>query len=422
MTRINPFKDSLNRLKEVIKTCNEKGGDICQISDQDAKTLMAPNRILQVNFPVKLSDGTVKMLSGYRVQYNDARGPTKGGIRFHPAVDLNEVQALAFWMTLKCAVVNIPYGGAKGGVEVNPKELSKQDLERVSREFIKHIHPFIGPTKDIPAPDVYTDPQVMAWMLDEFNKIKGEHLPGMITGKPIATGGSEGRGFSTAMGGAYVLRELMKVLKRNPEETTVAIQGFGNAGMNVAKILNKWGYKIVAVSDSRSGVLDENGLKLTSLINHKQMTRAVEGFKNAKEITNAKLLELKVDVLIPAALENVITPDNAGRVKAEIILELANGPITNEAEKKLIKKKKIIIPDILANAGGVTVSYFEWVQNNQGYYWPEKEILQKLEVVMKSSFYIIYNYVEELGFDFRTAAYIVAIKRILEAERFKGRI
>ncbi len=392
-----------------------------KLNDNKIDYLQRPKRILEVNFPVKMDSGKIKYFTGYRVQFNDARGPTKGGIRFHPNVDLSEVKSLAFWMTLKTSVVNIPYGGGKGGVIVNPKELSDNELERLSRAFIRAIHDVVGPTKDVPAPDVYTNPQVMAWMLDEYEQIKKEHLPGLITGKPLELGGSEGRGFSTSQGGAYVLREYMKIIGKDPKQTTVAIQGFGNAGSFMAKILDKWGYKVVAVSDSKSALYDEEGIDISKLMKHKEETRKVKGF-SGKEITNEELLELEVEVLIPAALENQITKENASNIRARLILELANGPVTPEADTILEKNDIVVIPDILANAGGVTVSYFEWVQNLYGYYWTEEEVLEKLEKIMVNSFKQVYDTSKKYKTSVRNGAYILAIHRILDAERLRGNI
>ena len=391
---------------------------IKSFSQEELQVLQNPKRIVQVSFPVKLDNNKVRRFNGYRVQYNDARGPTKGGIRFHPQVDLSEVESLAFWMALKCAVVDIPYGGAKGGVEVNPKEVSTAELEKISRGFVRAIHDVIGPSKDVPAPDVYTNPQVMSWMRDEYEVIKAEHLPGVITGKPLELGGSKGRGFSTSQGGAYTLRELMKKQGKDPEQTTVAIQGFGNAGSFMAKILYSWGYKIVAVSDSKAAVYDKSGLDVPSLIEHKNQHGTVKGF--SPEIQN--ILELEVDVLVPAALENQITIENASSIKAKIIVELANGPITPQADTILEENKITVIPDILANAGGVTVSYFEWVQNLYVYYWTEEEVLEKLEKIMVKSYNEVLAVAQKHSTSLRNAAYILAIDRILTAERMRGNL
>ncbi len=410
---MNAFENAQQQLEVSAK----KG----KLSPESIEFLKHPKKITQVSFPARMDNGKVRYFQGYRVQYNDARGPTKGGIRFHPQVDLEEVKALAFWMSIKNAVVDIPYGGGKGGVIINPKEHSQAELERVSRGFIKAIHDTIGPTKDIPAPDVYTNPQIMAWMLDEFEQIKGEHLPGMITGKPLTIGGSQGRSYATAMGGAFVLKEAVQVLDIDPLTATVAIQGFGNAGMHMARILNEWGYKIIAISDSSTALLDEEGIDITKAIKYKQNNKTLKGF-GAKEITNEELLTSKVDILIPAALENQITEKNANDIQAKIVLELANGPVTPKADK-IFKEKEIMgIPDVLANAGGVTVSYFEWVQNNYGYAWDEKEIMEKLEKQMVNSFKATHNIVKELDADYREAAFILALRRIIGASQDRGRV
>jgi len=410
---MNPFENAQEQLRKAAATAG--------IKEEELRFLEKPKRIIHVNFPVKMDDGTIKYFEGYRVQYNDARGPTKGGIRFHQNVTLDEVKALAFWMTIKNAVVNTPYGGGKGGVIINPKQHTQTELERVSRAFIKALHDTIGPTKDIPAPDVYTNPQTMAWMLDEYEAIKGEHQPGLITGKPLSLGGSKGRSYSTAMGGAYVLKEALEKLDIDPLTAKVAIQGFGNAGMNMARILAEWGYNIVAVSDSSTGIYHEEGLNIEEVINYKEKNGKLAGI-GIKEITNEELLELNVDILIPAALENQITKDNAERIQAKIILELANGPVTPEADAILEKKGITVIPDVLANAGGVTVSYFEWVQNNQGYYWEEKEVLQRLEKTMTTSFNEIHDIVKEVDTTYRQAAFILALRRIITATKDRGRL
>lgn len=405
---------------ENVKKQLEKIDSILNLTDKEKEILTTPNNIVDKKFKVKMDNGKEKEFQGYRVQFNDARGPYKGGIRFHPKADLSEVKSLAFWMALKTAVVNIPLGGGKGGVVVNSKELSNKELEKLSRAFIRAIHEYIGPMKDIPAPDMYTTPQIMVWMLDEFEKIEKKHVPGMITGKPLELGGSEGRYFSTSQGGAYVLRELMNLQKKNPKHTTVAIQGFGNVGSLMAKILSEWGYKVVAVSDSKGGTYNEKGLDIKELIEYKSKKKSVKSFAN--EISNEALLELDVDVLVPAALENQITKENAGNIKAKIIVELANGPITPEADTILEKNKIFVLPDILANAGGVTVSYFEWSQNRYGCLWTEEEVLERLEKIMIKSFNDVFETSQEYKTSMRNGAYILAISRILKAEKLRGRI
>ncbi|MDK2849881.1 MAG: glutamate dehydrogenase [Candidatus Woesearchaeota archaeon] len=406
---MNPFENAINLLERAAKKANINNFEV----------LKHPKRIINVRVPLRRDDGKVVFFEGYRVQYNDARGPTKGGIRFHPKVDLNEVKALAFWMTIKNAVVDLPYGGAKGGVAINPKELSERELEQVSRNFIKEIHPFVGPNKDIPAPDVYTNDQIMAWMLDEFEKINAGSYPGMITGKPLDIGGSKGRAYSTALGGVFVLEEALKEFNVGKR---VAIQGFGNAGANMAKFLHDKGFKIIAVSDSKGGIYNKNGLDIEKVIEIKQKTGSVVNYSDAKKITNEEVLELETDILIPAALENQITKENADKIKAKIIAELANGPVSFEADEILSKKGTIIIPDVLFNAGGVTVSYFEWVQNLYGYYWSEDEVNQRLKEKMTTAFNELLKIHDKYNCNLRDAAYILAMQRVLEAEKKRGYI
>ncbi len=410
----NLFEDALTRLSIIF---SDKRFDV---KKDDLKVLTFPKRTFLVSFPVKTSKG-LEIFKGYRVQFNDTLGPTKGGMRYHPKVDLNEINALAFWMTLKNSLVGLPYGGGKGGIEIDPRQYTKEDLEKISREFIRQISSFIGPTKDIPAPDVYTNPQIMGWMVDEYNKIKNEHLSGVITGKPLSVGGSRARAYSTAQGGFYVFREAAKEYNIS-KSATVAIQGFGNAGMHMARIMYEAGYKIVAVSDSKGGVYNQKGLNILKLIEYKKEEKQITGF-SGRNITNKELLELNVDVLVPAALENVITKHNAKQIKAKMIIELANGPISIEADEELFKRKIIVLPDILSNAGGVIVSYFEWVQNNQGFYWTETEVLEKLDSILTNTFKILLKeYVKKYGVSFRTAAYVHAVKRILQAEKDLGHL
>jgi glutamate dehydrogenase (NAD(P)+) len=383
--------------------------------------LREPMRTLEVRFPVRMDDGTTRVFTGFRVQYNDARGPTKGGLRFFPEETVDTVKALAAWMTWKCAVVGIPYGGGKGGVICNPKELSVGELERVSRNYIRAIGRFIGPERDIPAPDVYTTPQVMAWMMDEYSKIVGYNAPGVITGKPIALGGSLGRGDATARGALYTIIEAAKILKLNLRGATVAVQGYGNAGYFAAKLMQEIaGSKVIAVTDSQGGVYATSGIDAEVAQAHKQKTGSVTGLTGAKAITNKDILELDVDVLIPAALENVITEKNAASVKAKIIAEAANGPTTPEADEILYKNGKFIIPDFLCNAGGVTVSYFEWVQNIGGYYWALGEVHQRLEQTMTAAFRDVHEMATKHKVDNRTAAYMVAVQRVAEAMQLRG--
>ncbi|RMD58068.1 Glu/Leu/Phe/Val dehydrogenase [Candidatus Woesearchaeota archaeon] len=382
--------------------------------------LEKPMRTYNVNFPVRMDDGKIRIFSGYRVQYNDARGPCKGGIRFHPKVNLQEVMELSFLMTLKCAVVGIPFGGGKGGVAFNPKNYSKAEIERISRAYIKAIAHAIGPDKDIPAPDVNTNSQTMAWMLDEYESVKGHKAPGAITGKPIEIGGSKGRQYATSLGGAIVLREYLKRKKQALSKTKIAIQGMGNVGSNIARILAEWGAKIIATSDSRGGTYNPRGLNVPKLLEHNNKTVAT--FKGGEKITNEELLELKCDVLIPAALENVITEKNAGSVRAKTILEMANGPITPKADEILEKSKIEVIPDILANAGGVAVSYFEWVQNTTNHYWKEHRVNQELEEIMVSAFEEVILTAKKEKCSLRRAAYMLSINKVLKAEKLRGRV
>lgn len=398
----------------------DKAAQILNLDAHTLELLRRPNIVHEVDLEVKMDNGEAKKFKAYRSQYNNARGPYKGGIRYHWNVTEDEVKALSFWMTMKCAAVGIPLGGAKGGIIVNPKELSTAELERLSRAYIRAIYQHIGPVQDVPAPDVYTTPQIMGWMLDEYEKCVGHHAPGVITGKPLSLGGSQGRGYSTAQGGVYVVEEAMKKLGKKPSEATVAVQGFGNAGSFMAKILSDLGYKIVAVSDSKGGIKSDSALDLTALEKHKVSAGSVAGFVGTTDITNEELLELDVDVLVPAALENQITAENAPRVKAKIVAELANGPTTPEADEILFKNGVLLIPDILTNAGGVTVSYFEQVQNAYNYYWTEEEVLGKLKPIMITSFNEIWETKEKHHIDMRTAAFVVAVARVAQAMRDRG--
>ena len=404
----NPFENQLIQL--------EKAQEIAQINLECYELLKEPMRVLEVNFPVKMDDGSLRIFTGYRVQYNDARGPAKGGIRFHPNVSLDEVKALAAWMTWKCAVLNLPYGGAKGGVIVDPKELSDAEIERLSRAYMRAIAKFIGPDTDIPAPDVYTTPQIMSWMKDEYSKFVGKETPAVITGKPVEDGGSEGRNIATAQGAVYVIEEATKkVFDKPPSELSVAIQGYGNAGSHAAILLNELGYKIVALSDSKGGIYKKSGLDPKAVLDHKKATKSVKDFPGADSITNEGLLEVECDILMPAALENQITAGNAEKIQAKLIVELANGPTTPEADKILNENCKIIIPDILSNAGGVTVSYYEWLQNKHDEHWTLDEVLKKLKENMVKAFNDVYCCCDEHEIDLRTSAFIIAMRRVEEA-------
>ena len=416
------YKQCINQLEKtcgVIHQINATAEKI-GLTYEEVEMLKSPQKIIEVSIPIKMDDGSLRIFTGYRVQHNDIRGPFKGGLRYHPKVSLDEVQALAFWMTFKCAVANIPYGGAKGGITVDPKKLSRDETERLTRGYVRAIHNFIGPDKDIPAPDVYTNPQIMAWLMDEYSHIKGKNEPAVVTGKPIEIGGSLGRDTATAQGGFFVFENLLKKLKIKKGGITIAIQGFGNAGMNFAKIADRAGYKVVAVSDSSGGIYNEKGLDIKEVIEYKADQGTVSGYFNARDITNEKLLLLPVKVLVPAALEGVITEKNAGRIKADIILELANGPTTIPAGEKLYKKKKLVIPDILANAGGVIVSYFEWVQNIRQYYWEREKVENYLNKQITEATNHVWEIMSANNVNMRTAAYIVAIEKLVKALKIRG--
>jgi len=408
---MNPKEEALKVLKEA--------DEIANIGVYDY--LKEPERVVEVYFPARTREG-IKYFKGYRVQYNTALGPAKGGIRFSPLVTKEEVEALALWMTIKNALVNVPFGGGKGGVLVNPKEMEEWELENVARGFIRAIAEFIGEDKDIPAPDVYTNEKVMAWMLDEYEKIVRRKAFGVITGKPVILQGNPVRHIATSLGGFYVLLEALKY--KPVERKTVAIQGFGNAGQGIAKLLEANGFRVVAVSDSKGGIYCENKIDVEKLIEVKKKTGSVINYKdgNCKQITNEELLELDVDILIPAAIEGVITAKNANNIKAKIILELANGPTTREADKILYEKGVLVLPDVLANAGGVTVSYFEWVGNRIGEQLDEETTKRKLREKMTKAFEEVYAISSRYNVNMRVAAYIAALQRVKEAMRYRGQI
>ncbi|MDZ7611151.1 MAG: Glu/Leu/Phe/Val dehydrogenase [Candidatus Moranbacteria bacterium] len=419
---MNQFQSCINQIN---KTCNliEKNTKSSRLREtvyQEAEILKKPQRVVEVSIPVKMDNGDLKVFTGYRVQHSNARGPYKGGLRYHPQVNLDEVKTLSFWMTIKSAVVNIPYGGGKGGIEVNPKELSQGELERLTRGYVRKMAHNIGPNKDIPAPDVYTDAQVMAWFMDEYSRIVGENTPAAVTGKPVELAGSLGRETATAQGGFYVLENLLKRIGNKNQKKDIAVNGFGNAGANFAQIAYKGGYKIVAVSDSGGGVYNEKGLNIDELIRHKKETGSVTGFKGSRRISNEELLTMKVSILVPAALENVITKENSSSVKAETILELANGPISSQADEMLSKKGVVIIPDVLANAGGVIVSYFEWVQNLRHFYWDADKVQKRLQTQIEKAAEDLWQTKQEYGTDLRNGAYILAINRINKALKWRG--
>ncbi len=409
----NPFAMAQSQL--------DSAAEILGLDPATHAFLRKPMRELHVTIPVKMDDGSVHVFEGFRVQYNDALGPTKGGIRWHPEETVDTVRALGAWMTWKCAIVDIPYGGAKGGIICNPKELSMGEQERLARGYIRSIGEFIGPEKDIPAPDVYTTPQIMAWMMDEFSKLRGYNTPGVITGKPVRVGGSLGRHDATARGGMYILREAAKVKGIDLSKATVAVQGFGNAGQYAHGLITElFGSKVVAISDSRGGIYNADGLDFEACVDFKKKNGTVVGFPGAKGISNEELLKLDVDVLVPAAMEEVLTAENAGDVKAKLILELANGPTTPEADAILHKNGNMVLPDFLANAGGVTVSYFEWVQNINGYYWTIDVVYQRLDEKMTQAFHDFYETYKAYKVDPRTAAYLVSVKRVVEAMKLRG--
>jgi glutamate dehydrogenase (NAD(P)+) len=383
--------------------------------------LREPRREFTVHFPVHMDDGSVQVFTGYRVQHNLGRGPAKGGIRYHQDVSLDEVKALAMWMTWKCAVVGIPYGGGKGGVIVDPKKLSQKELEALTRRYFTEIEILVGPEKDIPAPDVNTNAQIMAWMMDTFSMHAGHTVPGVVTGKPISLGGSEGRNEATARGTVFCIVEAARHLGIELPKATVAVQGFGNAGSIAARLISEEGSTVVAVSDSTGGIHDPKGLDIAKVIAWKQEHGTVQGFPGAKDVSNAEVLEVECDVLIPAALENQITASNAGNIKARLVAEAANGPTTPEADEILFKSwKTFMIPDILCNAGGVTVSYFEWVQDLNRDHWSEKVVNEKLKEIMVKAFQEVLAVARREQCDMRTAAYLLAVRRVADAMEMRG--
>jgi len=409
------FTKARKRLKD--------GAKCLDIHPDVIEKLKYPKETLAASLIVRMDDGSVKAFKAWRCRYDDTRGPTKGGIRFHPRVNLDEVMTLAFWMTFKCAVANLPFGGGKGGVSVDVKKLSRAELERLSRAYIQAFARFVGPDRDVPAPDMYTNGIVMAWMADEYAKMADAPTPAVITGKPVALGGSIGRDDATGRGGYHVLRHLEKDLSMTPERTRVVVQGFGNAGFHCARLLHDDGYKIVGVSDSRSAIYDPDGLDPLAVMEYKQRRGSLSGaptHSQAQELSNADLLESECDVLVPAAMENQIIEENASNIHARVILELANGPTTPAADQVLRANNKIVIPDILANSGGVTVSYFEWVQNKSGYYWDLDEVQRRLKQIMQPEARRIWDLSKDRGIDMRTAAYVHALDRIARAVEAHG--
>lgn len=415
------FADASERLENALQYVS--------ISEDAIERLRYPKASLTVSIPVRMDNGSLKVFTGYRVRYDDTRGPGKGGVRYHPNVSLDEVQSLAFWMTFKCALLDLPFGGAKGGIIVNPKELSKAELERLSRNYINEIADFIGENVDILAPDVYTNATIMGWMMDRYSTIRRQIIRGVVTGKPLTLGGSQGRDTATSTGAFYVIQWILPQFKLHPQQTTVAIQGFGNAGATLAELLFDAGYKVVAVSDSQGGIYSPGGLDIPSIRQHKNSSRQIKAvycrdsvcdIVEHQTITNQELLTLDVDVLIPGALENQITAENAHNIQAKYIFEVANGPINSAADKILLERQITIVPDILVNAGGVTVSYFEWVQNRNGYYWTLEEVNQKLKLKMEAETAKVWQLADYFKIDLRTAAYIHGLNRLGEAMDAKG--
>lgn len=388
-------------------------------SEGMVQLLKEPMRVLTVRIPVRMDDDSVKVFTGYRAQHNDAVGPTKGGVRFHPDVTEDEVKALSIWMSLKCGIVDLPYGGGKGGIICDPRQMSFRELERLSRGYVRAISQIVGPTKDIPAPDVMTNSQIMAWMMDEYSRIREFDAPGFITGKPLVLGGSHGRETATARGVTIMIDQALKKKGIPLKDARVIIQGFGNAGSYLAKFMHDAGAKVVGISDVYGGLYDKEGLDIDYLLDRRDSFGTVTKlFKNT--LSNREFLEQECDILVPAAIENQITADNADRIRASVVVEAANGPTTLEATRILTERGVLIVPDVLASAGGVVVSYFEWVQNNQGYYWTEAEVLSRLQEVMEKGFENVYNVHMTRNVDMRLAAYMVGVRKMAEAARFRG--
>lgn len=414
MTKYNPFDNFVAVM--------DKAAGVMGISEEDYLTFKYPERELKVALPVRMDDGSLKVFEGFRIQHSTLRGPAKGGVRYHQNVNVDEVRALSAWMTFKCAVAAIPYGGGKGGIVCRPREMSKGELERLTRTYIDKISAIISPNTDIPAPDVGTNAQTMDWMVDEYSKLKGESVYGIVTGKSIEIGGSKGRNEATGRGVCFVTLEMMKKYNMKPEDCKIVIQGMGNVGSISAKLLAEEGAKIIAVSDVSCAIYNENGLDISGIYKYLDSGKnLLDGYTgDCKRITNAELLELPCDILIPAALENQITAENADRIKAKIVIEAANGPTSVEADEILNKKGVKVLPDILSNSGGVIVSYFEWVQNLQNFYWEEDDVNAKLKRQIVSAFNDVFDAREKYDCTFRVAAYIVALNRLVTAKKLRG--
>ncbi len=413
VSRSNPYEVAVGQVRSAASSLKLQQGTV--------EALVRPRRELAVNFPVKMDDGTARVFTGYRVQHNNARGPYKGGIRYHPTVSLDEVRALAMWMTWKCAIVGIPFGGAKGGVVCDPKTMSGAELERMTRRFTWELFPILGPHVDIPAPDMYTNAQIMSWIMDTYSAHVGHSVPAAVTGKPVSLGGSEGRDEATSRGLMYCVREALRSRKLEPHGCTVAVQGFGNVGGNAARLLrDELGMKVVAVSDSSGGIYDPSGLDIKKVAEHKLATGSVRDLPSTTNITNQELLEMECTVLVPAAMEGVITLENADAVRADIVAEGANGPTLPEADRVLHERGCMLIPDVLANAGGVTVSYFEWVQDMQYQFWSRAEVDQRLDRQMTSAFGRVLTSSLNEGTDMRSAAYLLAVREVVTAMELRG--
>lgn len=409
----NPYQMALKQLQETAKIIN--------LDEGIHKILAKPKRILTVSLPVKMDDGRIEVFTGFRSQHNDARGPFKGGIRYHPQVTIEEVMALSMWMTWKCAIAGIPLGGGKGGIICNPKDMSISELERMTRRYAYAISDIIGPYTDIPAPDVYTGGQEMAWIMDTYSTLKGNRgEPAVITGKPLSIGGSLGRTEATGRGLSFTVREAAKRQNINMNEATVVVQGFGNAGQFAAQLVEEQGAKVIAVSDTQGAIINKNGFKANELIKFKLENKSIRGFPGATEINNDELLTTECTILIPAALENQITKDNASRIKTKIVAEAANGPTTPEADQIFYENNILVIPDVLANSGGVTVSYFEWLQNLRREYWSEAEVNERLDVIMTRAFAEVYDAHQKYNTNMRTASIALAVNRVAEAIKLRG--